>query len=411
MTATTKRAAKLGLESLETREVPALASVTNSATMILLQADNNGSLVTISRPTIQDKVTITDHHTGQTWKFSAGALDSKRLVFVGGSGSDNIYATNAIIPVTMDGKGGNDSLSGGTRADFLYGGSGNDNLYGGKRNDTMYGQGGRDKLYGFDGSDFLDDGGGTYDFTDGGAGDDFLARKPVRFGTSPTDVNQTQTPTCWVLAPLSAAASEGINLASRITYMGGGEYRVKLLNDDGGYCYQYVSLEGGLLNFEPDPQGDESWVIIFHRAIMQELDIDWKDKNDYRGGQCWEVMPMLTGRDADSHTAYGWEFTLSFLQDMRNALLQNKLVCAGTRQGQFDEGNILGDVNTPKLVGSHCYHVLNVNFETGQVTLRNPWGKDVNTNAGGVPTGDNSDGIVKITLDQFMDNFDTAGIS
>jgi hypothetical protein len=74
-----------------------------------------------------------------------------------------------------------------------------------------------------------------------------------------------------------------------------------VLNDDGGYCYQYVSLEGGRLDFEPIPKTDESWVIIFHRAMMQELDVDWRDQNAYSGGQCWEVMPMLTGRPADSH--------------------------------------------------------------------------------------------------------------
>jgi hypothetical protein len=406
-----KPSPKLGVEALEVRDMPAIASVQNLSTMIIVKADDNGSLVTISRPTVQDKVSITDHHTGQVWKFSAGALDSKRLVFVGGAGSDNIYATNAIIPVTMDGKGGNDQLVGGTRRDFLHGGSGNDSLIGGKRNDTLYGQSGRDKLYGQDGSDFLDDGGGTYDFTDGGNGDDFLARKPVRFDTFATDINQGQTPTCWVLAPLSAASMENIDFESRITYLGNGDYRVKLLCEDGGHTYQYVNLEGGRLDFEPDPNGDESWVILFHRAIMQELDVDWRDKDAYSGGQCWEVMPMLTGRPASEHTAYGWEFTVSFLHDMRNALLQDKIVCAGTRQGNFDSGNILGSVCTPKLVGSHCYHVLNVNFDTGLVTLRNPWGVDVNLSKGGVATGDNSDGIVKITLTQFMESMDTVGIS
>ena len=114
---------------------------------------------------------------------------------------------------------------------------------------------------------------------------------------------------------------------------------------------------------------------------------------------------MLTGRPADNHTAaYGWEFTLSFLQDMPQALLENKLVCAGSRYGDY--GDLGSTVSTPKLVGSHCYHVLNVDFNTGKVTLRNPWGSD-----GWNCYDGNNDGIVKITLNQFMDSFDTVGIS
>ena len=178
-----------------------------------------------------------------------------------------------------------------------------------------------------------------------------------------------------------------------------------------GSIYQTVSLEGGRLTFEPVPHSEESWVILFHRAILQELDFDWHDFQSYTGGQCWEPLPFLTGRPAEQHTAYATEFTLNFMHDIRTALLQNRLVTCSTRQGDFGSGNILGEVGTRKLVGSHCYHVINVNFSTGIVTLRNPWGMDVNTSKGGVPSGDNSDGIVKITLAQFMDSMDTVGIS
>jgi hypothetical protein len=313
MNARTKTTPKLGLESLEAREVPAVVSVLNLDPYILVQADNNGSNVTISRPTISHKVIITDNQTGQKWSFAQGPLDFKTVVFVGGTGADKVSAANAFTPVKLHGGGGIDTLTGGYMKDRLDGGAGNDTLTGGGGNDTRYGRGGLDALYGQGGSDFLDDGGSAGDLTDGGAGDDFLARKPVRFGTMAPDVNQTQTPTCWVLAPLSAAAQEGINFESRITYQGDGVYRVKLMNEDGGHSYQYVNLEGGRLGFEPDPQGDESWVILFHRAIMQERGVDWKDKDAYSGGQCWEVMPMLTGRPAEQHTAYLWEFTVSDL--------------------------------------------------------------------------------------------------
>ena len=402
---------KLGFETLEAREVPAILSVTNTPAFVLIQANDNGSSVTIERETSNSKLVIREPQAGKSWTFSSSLVQHNLVVFVGGAGTDWADASDARIKVALHGKGGNDVLIGGTKSDKITGGAGLDFIIGGSGNDNLYGNSGKDQLYGKGGSDFLDDGGNTGDKSDGGSGDDFLARQPVRFDTFATDINQGQTPTCWVLAPLSAAAMENIDFESRITYLGDGEYRVKLLNEDGGYCYQYVNLEGGRLDFEPDPNGDESWVILFHRAIMQELDVDWRDKDAYSGGQCWEVMPMLTGRPAEEHTAYGWEFTVSFLHDMRNALLQNKLVCAGTRQGNFDSGDILGSVCTPKLVGSHCYHVLNVNFDTGLVTLRNPWGMDVNLSKGGVATGDNSDGIVKVTLTQFMESMDTVGIS
>src|SRR5262245_46598278 len=121
--------AKLGFESLETREVPAIVSVTNSFSEITVTADNNGSSVAISRPNPSGKVTITDNQTGQQWQFSAG-LFGKNVVFVGGSGADHVSATNAYISVNLEGKGGNDILFGGRFKDYIDGGSGNDILRG-----------------------------------------------------------------------------------------------------------------------------------------------------------------------------------------------------------------------------------------------------------------------------------------
>ena len=72
-----------------------------------------------------------------------------------------------------------------------------------------------------------------------------------------------------MLAPIAAAAKAGIKLGDRITYLGDGDYQVKLLDGRGGYTTQNVNMEGGRLSFEPLPHGDEWWVILFHRAIMQ----------------------------------------------------------------------------------------------------------------------------------------------
>jgi Ca2+-binding RTX toxin-like protein len=399
----TTRTTTLGLEPLETREVPAIV-VANTPAFIMITTDGGGSDVTIGRQLPTQKLTITNNQTGQTWKFSQGVLDFKSVVFVGGSGADKVTAVNCLNPVVLHGKGGNDTLTGGLNKDYLDGGSGNDTVKGGNGRDTLYGRGGIDKLYGEQKSDFLDDGGSSADVSDGGSGDDFFARQVVKFGTIAPDVIQTGTPTCWVLAPLSAAAQQGVNFASRITYLGDGDYRVKLMNEDGGYKYQYVSLEGGKLDFEPKPRSEESWVVIMHRAIMQEIGVNWKDIDAYSGGSCGDIMSMLTGRPTDTRTAYVFAFTDGDLQDMRNALLQGKVVAAGTDNGNY--GDFGFAVNTPKLVGSHCYHVLNVNFETKTVTLRNPWGTD-----GWDCYDGDDDGIVKVSFDQFKGSFDTLAIS
>jgi hypothetical protein len=412
MSTSLNRKARLGVETLEAREVPTVVGVVNTPAFTFIEADDTGSRVRIERASATGTLVITDKENGKTWLFANSTIPHNRVVFEGGAGFDWVVADNAYIKTTMRGNGGTDALRGGSFSDKLIGGAGNDILFGFAGADSLYGGSGRDSLFGGNSSDFLDDGGNAGDRSDGEGSHDFFARQIVKFGASATDVDQNNTPTCWILAGLSAAAqSSGFNPANRITYLGDGEYRVRLLNDDGGSIFQVVSLEGGRISYEPVPHSEESWVILFHRAILQELGFDWTDAQSYSGGQCWEPLSFLTGRDASQHTAYATEFTLNFMHTIRNSLLQNKLVTCGTRQGNFNSGNILGEVGTPKLVGSHCYHVINVNLNTGIVTLRNPWGKDVDTSTGGVPSGDNNDGIVKITLAQFMDSMDTVGIS
>jgi Calpain family cysteine protease/RTX calcium-binding nonapeptide repeat (4 copies) len=405
MSAKVTRTPKLGLESLEAREVPAVVSVQTVGNEIRVTANDNGSNVTISRPNAISDLKITDNQTGQKWTINWSVyLDLKKVVFVGGSGADHVSAAGAWQRVDLRGGGGNDVLTGGALNDRLDGGSGNDILKGGGGNDALYGRGGFDYLYGEAGSDFLDGGGQSGDFLSGGAGYDFDARHPVLNGTTDTDVNQGNTPTCWVLAPIAAAARQGIDFASRITYLGNGDYRVKLMNEDGGHSYQIVNLEGGRLSFEPKPNGSESWVILVHRAIMQAEGVDWHDKDAYSSGQCWDVMPYLTGRPADSHEAYGIGFSDSFILEMHAALAFHKVVCAGTRQGDY--GPWAWDVSTPKVIGSHCYEVVSVNVQAKTITLRNPWGVD-----GGSGSGDPTDGLVTVTWDQFHGSFDTVGIS
>ena len=179
--------ARLGLESLDRRDVPSVSSVVASGTTWVVQTDNVATSVTASR--VGANVVLTEGVTGHTWSRSAALVG--RVEFRGGAGADVFNNLAAGLPVTAYGRGGNDSLYGGDRDDILSGEAGNDRLYGragadrllgGAGNDyadgwtgddTVAGGDGNDQLYGYDGHDQLTGGGGN-DAVYGEAGDDAL---------------------------------------------------------------------------------------------------------------------------------------------------------------------------------------------------------------------------------------------
>lgn len=73
----------------------------------------------------------------------------------GGDG-DDFYNWTSSEPITMYGRGGNDTLFGHSGNDYISGDSGNDSLLGWYGDDTLYGESGNDSLIGGDGSDYLD---------------------------------------------------------------------------------------------------------------------------------------------------------------------------------------------------------------------------------------------------------------
>jgi Ca2+-binding RTX toxin-like protein len=73
----------------------------------------------------------------------------------------------------IDGKGGDDVITGGNNIDYLEGGDGNDVINGLKGTDVMFGEAGNDTLFGGDDSDFID-GGDDDDLIYGEAGNDNL---------------------------------------------------------------------------------------------------------------------------------------------------------------------------------------------------------------------------------------------
>jgi len=75
-------------------------------------------------------------------------------VAIGGSGND-AFSTSSTAAVTLNGMGGQDTLSGGRGDDLILGGSGADTLAGGDGNDVLIGGAGADRLSGGNGHDVL----------------------------------------------------------------------------------------------------------------------------------------------------------------------------------------------------------------------------------------------------------------
>jgi VCBS repeat-containing protein len=98
-------------------------------------------------------------------------IDIRTRLFTGTDGDDRIQVFGDVKQ--LDGKAGNDNLSGGLNNDTLIGGSGNDYLFGAAGDDALEGGEGIDQLYGFSGDDHLDGGDGI-DMLDGSTGSDVL---------------------------------------------------------------------------------------------------------------------------------------------------------------------------------------------------------------------------------------------
>ncbi len=111
---------------------------------------------------INDKLVLT--------RPSAGV---NRVFLNGSSDKDKLDASNYHGPVTLNGRGSNDELEGGSGNDLLFGGDGNDELDGGTGDDLLFGDEGNDELYGRAGNDLLIGGNGD-DYLDGGSENDVL---------------------------------------------------------------------------------------------------------------------------------------------------------------------------------------------------------------------------------------------
>jgi uncharacterized protein YbaR (Trm112 family) len=288
------RRARPGLEFLERRDL--MAAYVDGPGQLVVEGASNGDFATVEQvaTTAGSSYRVILNDTVQL--FPTSLVRSGKVIFRGYNGADRFDNLTALQTWAYGGEG-NDTLSGGAVTDYLYGGGddelygrgGNDRLYGEGANDRLHGQGGSDRLFGSTGNDklfggteydylygnedddFLDDGSGA-EYVEGGDGYDFNAYVTAVAGATYTDVFQGASPTCWVTAAISAAARAGVDMSSRISYLGNGRYRVGLYNPSHVLTQQYVSFDGTRFAADaiPNPgQEGESWVLITQRAILQ----------------------------------------------------------------------------------------------------------------------------------------------
>ena len=167
------------VESLESRELMTASMSISTAylsgqevAVLDIEADPNGGTVTINQG-MQNGVPTIDVDSGHLQSFLAANIDVIRFE---GSPHVDIVANNTSIRSFMNGKGGDDSLWGGSSHDTLWGGAGNDRLYGQHGSDWLFDGDGVDELNGQDGDDHLvsmdSSSLGEFDTLDGGADND-----------------------------------------------------------------------------------------------------------------------------------------------------------------------------------------------------------------------------------------------
>lgn len=186
-----QRTARLNFDALENRDMPSVASVVMTGSILTVTANNSATSVAVQP--FAGRVLVKDLDTNATWLL-AGVAEVR---FTGGSSSDSFINGVPGMSCKAWGNGGNDYLQGWTGSDWLYGGIGDDTLVGFGGNDRLYGDAGQDTLRGADGDDmqFGGDGndqligGADADKLWGGRGDDIL----IALDDGTTDYTQGDT--------------------------------------------------------------------------------------------------------------------------------------------------------------------------------------------------------------------------
>lgn len=188
---------RLGVTTLEARDVPAVFANFSSGTLTVTIADGNSGpagsvLVTPNHYGNHHTADIAGDFNGSNPRVRVNGIaitrdnspvgihpnspnlvrtnEIKRIV-VNGSNSADLIRLDLMEKsqdwrdlngqITVNAKGGDDTIRGSKFSDKLFGGSGNDRLEGRDGNDFLYGEAGNDTLVGGNGNDTHDGGAGT----------------------------------------------------------------------------------------------------------------------------------------------------------------------------------------------------------------------------------------------------------
>jgi Ca2+-binding RTX toxin-like protein len=153
---TTAQRSRLGVDRLESREVPSAAALIGDT--LVIKGTDSGEAISVQ---VNDPRFGNAHNAAVV--YSDGAVIGKfalanvnRIEIHAGGGNDKVVISDQIkLPAIVDGGAGDDSLVAGSGSTVLVGGSGNDVLLGGPTRDVLIGGAGADSLYGIGGEDIL----------------------------------------------------------------------------------------------------------------------------------------------------------------------------------------------------------------------------------------------------------------
>ena len=353
------------------------------------------------------------------------------MVICGFAGDDTIRIAHSVsVPVTVYAGDGDDTVyDAGTASDVIHGGAGDDLLVSvGGGADTLCGEDGLDSLWGDSADAMADaspeetDAGAVHaiaafyqpspdpaacvwleiagqDIVDPAAGyayADFSSRPLFVDGPQYNDIRQGSVGDCYFLAALASLADADPSMIRQmIAPMGDGTYAVRFYS---GTQAVYVRVDAWLPASGDSPAyarltpADELWVALAEKAYAQFRN----GTNDYSalsGGWMGDVYQAVTGTGAN----------YIYMSDTGFAATLSEQLAAGHAMSTMTWWNVTGP-----LYANHAYMVKDVTAESGTtfVTVYNTYG------CNGRPwDGNPDDGLLKITLAQFMGDFQMVVVS
>jgi len=381
------KADRLGMEPLERRTVLATGlTVSFSGGVLRVDGTEKADSVWVTQDAGQ--ISVDDQYVGSHVRINGTtsvAVTSVSRIVINAKGGKDLICLNVTghgkvtVPSEAHGGGGDD---------VLYGGSGNDVLDGGAGNDTLFGNGGFDTYH----------------------EDSFAA---VLHGASPTDIYQTDSPTCQTLASLAEAASQGQNFASLIV-RSGKKWTVTLP----GAGKQDVFFDGTWTSNDPTPLADggvrEIWPVLMQRARLKSLGVRYqeaKTQADWDADQHRTNDRLYSTADA-LHTFTGRATSYNSVGQVSAQGLQQSLSKGNDVVFSSLPGNKKKDLTADGIAHNHAYALLRVYQQGGRWygDLYNPWGRDAGNKSTIGPAGSRGaqadDGIVTLAWDAVSRNFD-----